>query len=299
MDQFQTIRVFVEVANEGSFTRAAERLDLSRSVITRHIAALETRLKTRLINRDTRKLSLTEAGEFYIERARRIVRQLTETEALVTSFANAPCGRLRVVAPVAFGQRNMGAVLHTYRQRYPDVLPELTLSDDDCDLIAQGYDVGILPASGIRGVTWVTRPLVSTSVVACASPGYIARHGLPREPRELVDHAYVHSGSRTEHVFHGPDGEIRIALQSALIANDIEVLRQAALAGMGIAFLPAVMVQRDLRQGALVALFTNYTLPSRDLRVAYASRSFLPAKIRTFVDHLVAHFLPPGGGADR
>ncbi|MFM0213089.1 LysR family transcriptional regulator [Paraburkholderia sediminicola] len=293
MDQLLTIRVFVEVAREGSFTRAADRLALSRSMITRHIAALESRLKTRLINRDTRKLSLTEAGESYFERTRNIVGQLSEAETFVTSFASVPSGRLRVVAPVVFGQRNLGPVLHAYRQQYPDVLLDLTLSDAGRDLIAQGYDVGILPDSEIRGVTWVTRPLVSTPVVACASPAYIAWHGLPRNPRDLVDHACVHSGGGAERVFHGPEGEVRVTLQSALLANDFEVLRQAALAGMGVGLLPAALVRQDLKQGALVALLTNYGLRPRELHIVYASKSFLPLKIRTFVDHLVAHFMLP------
>ncbi|WP_080439881.1 LysR family transcriptional regulator [Burkholderia ubonensis] len=294
MDYVESIRVFVRVANFRSFSKAAEQLDQSRAAITRQIQYLESHLGTRLLNRTTRSLSLTEAGRLYLQRVTRILVELDDTEQLVVEHSAAPAGVLRILAPVVFAQRNLAPVLQSYRAKYPHVLPEVMLTDSDIDLVAQGYDVGIVPTGSVRNVTSVTRPLIASSTTVCAAPDYLARHGVPENPADLTNHATLTTSSGHASggalKFAGPDGEVGVSLRPALVANDTEVLRQAALNGMGIGFLPSIIVRDDVRGGRLVCLLDDYQLPGRALQIVYASRQHLPAKIRTFIDHLVSWF---------
>jgi DNA-binding transcriptional LysR family regulator len=294
MDRVESMRAFMLIANFGSFTRAAEQLDQSRAVITRHIRNLESHLGTRLLNRSTRSLSLTDVGRLYLERVTHILDALDDIEQQVADQSAGPAGLLRILAPVVFAQRNLAPVLQSYRAKYPRVLPELMLTDSNFDLITQGYDIGIVPTESVRSLTSVARLLTGTSTKVCASPSYLARQGVPENPADLKNHDTVMTLS--DHAsggalrFTGPDGEVGVPLRPALVANDTEVLRQAVLNSMGIGFLPSTLVRDDVRNGHLVCLLDDYRLPGRELQIVYASRLHLPAKMRTFIDHLVSWF---------
>jgi DNA-binding transcriptional LysR family regulator len=294
MDRVESMRAFMLIANFGSFTRAAEQLDQSRAVITRHIRNLESHLGTRLLNRSTRSLSLTDVGRLYLERVTHILDALDDIEQQVADQSAGPAGLLRILAPVVFAQRNLAPVLQSYRAKYPRVLPELMLTDSNFDLITQGYDIGIVPTESVRSLTSVARLLTGTSTKVCASPSYLARQGVPENPADLKNHDTVMTLS--DHAsggalrFTGPDGEVGVPLRPALVANDTEVLRQAVLNSMGIGFLPSALVRDDVRNGHLVCLLDDYRLPGRELQIVYASRQHLPAKMRTFIDHLVSWF---------
>jgi DNA-binding transcriptional LysR family regulator len=294
MDRVESMRAFVLIANFGSFARAAEQLDQSPAVVTRHIQDLESHLGTRLLNRSTRSLSLTEEGRLYLESVTHILDALDDIEQKVSDQSAGPVGLLRILAPVVFAQRNLAPVLQSYREKYPRVLPELMLTDSNFDLIAQGYDIGIVPTESVRGVSSVARLLTGTSTKICAAPSYLARNGVPENPADLKNHATLMTLS--DHAsggvlrFTGPDGEVGVPLRPALVANDTEVLRQAVLNGMGIGFLPSTLVWDDVRNGHLVCLLDDYRLPGRELQIVYASRQHLPAKMRTFIDHLVSWF---------
>ncbi|SDQ61095.1 transcriptional regulator, LysR family [Paraburkholderia fungorum] len=294
MNQLQSMRVFVKVADLGSFVGASSALDLSTAVITRHVADLEARLGTRLLNRTTRRLSLTEAGRTYLERVRHILDDLEGVEQMVVARNHEPVGTLRIVAPVVFGLHTLAPVVQSYAARYPDVMPDVTLADRQVDLVEEGFDVGILATRHMRSGSIVTRRLTTGYMTVCATPAYLAQHGTPTRPEHLLNHPCLarpseHGGE--ERVFTGPDGgDIRVRPGNAIGANNTEMLRQFALLGMGVAILPSYLIGRDLASGRLVPLLTDYRLPQVEITIAYPSRLHLPAKVRTFIDHLVEHF---------
>ncbi|OAJ55211.1 LysR family transcriptional regulator [Paraburkholderia ginsengiterrae] len=293
MNQLQSMRVFVKVADLGSFVGAAGALDLSTAVVTRHVADLEARLSTRLLNRTTRRLSLTESGMTYLERVRHILDDLDGVEQMVVARNHEPVGTLRIVAPVVFGLHSLAPVVQSYAARYPNVVPDVTLADRQADLVDEGFDVGILVARPMRSASIVTRRLTTGYMTVCATPAYLAQHGTPRRPEDLLTHPCLSRPAEQggeERVFTGPDGEVRVRPTNAIVANNTEMLRQFALLGMGVAILPSYLIGRDLAAGRLVPLLGDYHLPPIEITIAYASRLHLPAKVRTFIDHLVAHF---------
>lgn len=293
MNQLQSMRVFVKVADLGSFVGAANALDLSSAVVTRHVADLEARLGTRLLNRTTRRLSLTESGATYLERVRHILDDLEGVEQMVVARNHEPVGTLRIVAPVVFGLHSLAPVVQSYAARYPDVVPDVTLADRQVDLVEEGFDVGILVARHMRSASIVTRRLMTGHLTVCATPAYLAQHGTPTRPEHLLRHPCLSRPSEQggeERVFSGPDGEVRVRPVNAVAANNTEMLRQFALLGMGVAILPSYLIGRDLASGRLVPLLGDYRLPQIEITIAYPSRLHLPAKVRTFIDHLVEHF---------
>jgi DNA-binding transcriptional LysR family regulator len=294
MDHLQSMRVFVKVADLGSFARAATSMDMSNAVVTRHVADLEGRLGTRLLNRTTRSLSLTESGQVYLERARQILDELEDVEQMVVARNHEPVGTLRIVAPVVFGLHNLAPVLHSYAQRYPQVVPNVTLVDREVDMVEEGFDVGVVIARNVRSASVVMRRLTTGCLTVCATPAYIAKHGAPKRPEELLDHHCLSLPSDywgDERVFTGPDGnEVHVRPTNVMVANNTEMLRQLALLGNGVAILPSYLIGRDMAQGRFVRLLPEYRLPRVDINIAYPSRHYLPAKVRTFIDHLVEHF---------
>jgi DNA-binding transcriptional LysR family regulator len=299
MNQLQSMRVFVKVADLGSFVGASGALDLSTAVVTRHVADLEARLGTRLLNRTTRRLSLTESGATYLERVRHILADLEGVEQMVVARNHEPVGTLRIVAPVVFGLHSLAPVVQSYAARYPDVVPDVTLADRHVDLVEEGFDVGILVARHMRSASIVTRRLTTGYMTVCATPDYLAQHGTPTRPEDLLGHSCLsrptEQGGGEERVFTGPQGEVRVRPSNAIAANNAEMLRQFALLGMGVAILPSYLIGRDLATGRLVRLLDEYSLPPIEITIAYPSRLHLPAKVRTFIDHLVEHFQPGSG----
>jgi DNA-binding transcriptional LysR family regulator len=294
MDHLQSMRVFVKVADLGSFAKAASMMDMSNAVVTRHVADLESRLGTRLLNRTTRSLSLTESGQVYLERARQILDELEDVEQMVVARNHEPVGTLRIVAPVVFGLHNLAPVLHSYAQRFPQVIPNVTLVDREVDMVEEGFDVGVVIARNVRSASVVMRRLTTGCITVCATPEYIAKHGVPQRPEDLLEHHCLSLPADywgDERVFTGPDGqEVRVRPTNVMIANNTEMLRQLALLGNGIALLPSYLIGRDMAEGRLLRLLPQYHLPRVDINIAYPSRHYLPAKVRTFIDHLVEHF---------
>ncbi|WP_345810732.1 LysR family transcriptional regulator [Paraburkholderia sp. PREW-6R] len=300
MNQLQSMRVFVKVADLGSFVGAAGALDLSTAVVTRHVADLEARLGVRLLNRTTRRLSLTESGSTYLERVRHILEDLEGVEQMVVARNHEPVGTLRIVAPVVFGLHSLAPVVQSYAARYPDVVPDVTLADRHVDLVEEGYDVGIFVARSTRSASIVTRRLTTGHSVVCATPAYLEQHGTPMRPEDLLDHPCLSRPAEQggeERVFTGPAGETRVRPANAIASNNAEMLRQFALLGMGVAILPSYLIGRDLAAGRLVSLLEDYRLPPIEVTIAYPSRLHLPAKVRTFIDHLVEHFQPASHSA--
>ncbi|MCP2091667.1 UNVERIFIED_ORG: DNA-binding transcriptional LysR family regulator [Paraburkholderia sediminicola] len=295
MNHLQSMRVFTKVAEVGSFVRTAHAMGISPPVVTRHVADLEEYLGTRLLTRTTRFQSLTESGRVYLERITAILSDLEELEQMVVARTHEPVGTLRIVAPVVFGLRTLGPLLQSYTERYPNVVPEITLLDRPLDLVEEGFDVGVLSARQMGISSLVIRHLTTVHMTACATPGYLQKHGAPTRPEQLQDHPSLSLPSEyggDEWVFTALDGksEVRMRPTKAIVANNTEMLRQFALLGMGFAILPSYLIGNDLARGRLVRLLRGYRLPQIEVQMAYPSRHHLPAKVRTFVDHLVEHF---------
>jgi DNA-binding transcriptional LysR family regulator len=299
MDHLQSMRVFVKVADLGSFAKAAIHLDVSNAVVTRHVADLESKLGTRLLNRTTRSLSLTESGQVYLEKVRSIIDELEDVEQMVVERTHEPVGTLRIVVPVVFGLHNLAPVLTDYVKKYPRVIPDISLVDRDVDLVEEGYDVGIVIARHVRSASIVSRRLTTGCLVVCATPEFLAEHGTPMRPEQLAEHPYLSLSADflgDERVFTGPDGEVRVRPHNVMIANNTEMLRQMTLHGLGISTLPSYLVGRDMARGKLVRLLPEFHMSPIEINIAYPSRRHLPAKVRTFIDHLVEHFTTAANG---
>ena len=290
MDLFTATRVFVQVVDSGSFARAAEVLDLSNAVVTRQVAALERHLGARLLNRTTRRMSLTDAGEEFHARCRSILEQFAEAEAVASRGARSPVGLLRLSAPLSYGISHLAPVLARFRQRYPQLRLDVDLSDRLVDLANEGIDVALRIATRLDpGI--VSRRIATLDAVVCASPDYLRRRGLPREPAELAGHdtlgfSYLWAGD--EWPFTAPDGRREhIRVHPEVHSSNGELLRELAIAGGGIILQPRFIVEEALQRGALVPILESYRSLELTLHAVYLSHRYLPSKVRVFIDFLV------------
>lgn len=292
MNLFQAIEAFVKVAELGSYTRAAETMEQSRTMVSKHVMDLEDHLGVRLLNRTTRRLSLTEAGTNYLERARTLLTLLEEAQQEAGSLGARPRGRLRVNVPVAFGTRHVAPALGTYMDAYPEVDVELTLNDRVVDLVEEGYDMAIR-IGRLADSSLVARRLAPCRVVVCAAPSYLERHGTPRHPEDLVGHnclCYSYDPGRDEWSFEGPEGAVSVRVHGRMSSNNGEALTAAAVAGVGIIVKPTFIVGPALRAGQLVELMPGYRIPDLGMHAVYPGNRYVPAKVRTFIDHLAGMF---------
>jgi len=296
MNQLQAMRVFVSVAEHGSFGRAAASLNLSNAVVTRYVALLEAHLHTRLINRNTRSISLTEAGSAYALACRQMLEDLERVETQIAHGVSVPSGTLRVVAHASFSLHDLTPLLKQYLVTFPQVRLALTLLHRPVDLIEEGFDVGIVAPRQVSGGTLIRRPLVTVTPVAVASPAYLDGHCVPAHPTELAGHTLLAPSADihgNEWHFASVEGvREMVRIEPAYAVNNSVMLRQAALAGMGITILPASQVAGDLAQGALVRVLADYEIRDADkeLSLVYPGRRHVPAKTRSFVDFTVDWF---------
>lgn len=297
MDRLQSMRVFVKVVEQASFVRAATLLDLSNAVVTRHIADLEAHLGTRLLNRTTRKLSLTETGMAYLERVRQILQDIDDADAIASSLAKNPTGTLRVYSHLGFGQSQLARLLPSYAQKFPDVTLEMTLSDRTVDLVEEGFDIGIFIGLQKFDASMISRQIGTTEVLLCASPDYIKRRGVLTVPEDVSNHECLNfSFEQLRHRWpiEGPDGTIvHIPVTSKLVSNSGELLRQCAMAGMGIVIRPSFSLSDDLICGRLVRLLPDHHLGQMSVTMVYPSRRLLSATVRSFVDFISAQYPHP------
>ena len=296
MNQIHAMRVFVRVAQTQSFRRAAEQLDVSNALVTRSIAMLEAHLNIRLINRTTRNLSLTQAGQRYLEGCRCVLEELDHLESTVAHTESEPSGTLRVVAAGVLSPATLTPLIDGYRRLYPRVSVRLTLAERPVDLVEDGFDVGIVGASPARNGEFVERALGTTTFVPCASPAWLAEHGEPNTPAQLAQYAAValppEERSATWQFAKPGEHAEPVTLQPGYAVNNMLMVRLAALAGMGVAILPAPLVAEDFAAGTLRRLLPDYEIDDPDARlsIVYPSRQYLPAKTRRFVDYTVEHF---------
>jgi DNA-binding transcriptional LysR family regulator len=279
--------VFAKVVQTGSFTRAGRELELPKSTVSRKVSELEARLGARLLQRTTRSLSLTDAGRAYYDHASRIVGELDAGTAAVQELEVAPRGRLRVTAPLNVGL--FGPVLSSFVKRYPAVEVEIVCSDRMVDLVEEKFDIAIR-ASRLRDSTLVARPLGLLRSFIVASPAYVAKNGEPRKPKDLTEHACLLFGAGADrgHFRLTRKGkEEAVAVSGRIVANDFDLLHDAAKDGLGIAMLPFPRVAADLEAGRLVRVLLEWSAPAFPIHAVYPSTRHLSPKVRAFVDHLV------------
>lgn len=299
MDRLRAFEVFVAVVGKGGFAKAADALNTSPANVTRYVAELEAYLGTRLLNRTSRRLSLTEAGQTLFDRGRLILDEVAELEALAGAAAVKPRGRLRINAPVSFGIRHLAPLWPRFMALYPDVSLDIALIDRVVDIVEEGYDLAIR-ISRAGSQSHVARRLAVSRNLICASPAYIARHGQPESPQDLAANhrciLYTHATTPDEWSLTDVGGrEQMLRLQEAMSCNNGDTARMAALDGIGIIRQPTFLISDDLRAGRLLPLLPGYRSPDIDIVALYPSRRHLSAKVRVMVDFLgeAFHGIPP------
>ncbi|MFT5535438.1 MAG: DNA-binding transcriptional LysR family regulator [Candidatus Paceibacteria bacterium] len=296
MDRLQSMRVFAKVVEQGSFAGAGMALDMSNAVVTRHVADLEKHLGVRLLNRTTRRLSLTETGVIYLERTKQILQDIDDADAMAASQSNKPAGTLRIYSHLGFGQLQLAQLLPRYALLFPDVTLDVTLSDHAVDLVEEGFDIGMFIELQKFDASMIARRIGLSDIILCASPDYIRQHGLPLVPEDISHHICLNFAyEQLRH--HWPiligEHSVNVPITSKLVSNDGNLLRQCALAGMGIVIRSSFTLGDDLSSGRLVRLLPQYHLGKVAVTMVYPSRRQLSAKVRSFIDFISATFPEP------
>ncbi len=296
MDAPGEMAVFVRVVDEGGFSNAARTLGLSPSAVSKLVSRLEDRLGARLLNRTTRRLSLTDEGEAYYHRSSHILDEIEEAEQAISRSHAAPRGRLRVTAAAAFATNQMAPVLPEFLDRYPEVHLELSVGDRVVDLVEEGFDVGVRTGA-LEDSSLISRLLAEDHRTICATPAYLKRHGAPRTPADLAGHNCItwtgSHGALNDWPFEGPDGPYTVRVRGNAAVNNGEALHEMALAGLGIAHMAEYRVAPDIRMGRLVPLLAHcHRFVRLPIHVVYPHRRHLSPKVRAFVDFLTEKFTP-------
>ncbi|WP_137894646.1 LysR family transcriptional regulator [Ramlibacter sp. 2FC] len=292
MDKFQEMRAFVAVVEAGSFVKAAESLQSSKSAVSRLVGDLEARLGVRLLHRTTRRLSLTKEGEVFHGRCVELLGSVEEAEAEITAQAGEVIGQLRVNVPVTFGQMYLAPLWPTFMDRHPKVTLDVTLSDRVVDLVDEGFDLAVriarLPSSSL-----VLRSLASTRLILCASQDYLRRHGTPTQPSDLTHHTvniYTLLSMGDQWQFEGPEGQASVKVVPRMRSNSGDTCVEASLRGQGIVLQPSFLVGAHLRSGALVEVLPEYRSIELGVYAVYPTRKHLTPKVRALIDFLVEAF---------
>jgi DNA-binding transcriptional LysR family regulator len=293
-DALQEMAIFAKVVAAGSLSAAARELGTSPALVSRRLAALESRLGVRLVNRTTRTLNLTVEGSRYYEACTRVLADIQEADAEVAAGRVEPRGALKVALPASFGHQHVAPLVPKFAERYPKVELALSLSDRSVNVMDEGFDVAVCIAD-LRDSSLAARRLAPNRRVVCASPAYLAAHGTPRTPEDLAKHnCLVVSDFTANWEYKTRDGRsTSVRVQGRYACDNWEVLRQWALAGLGIALKSTWDVYRQLEDGTLVAILPDYVFHS-DVAIyaVYPHRRFLPAKTRVFIDFLAESFGP-------
>ncbi|MEN3292264.1 MAG: hypothetical protein V7642_1517 [Burkholderiales bacterium] len=288
MDRLGALNAFCRVVEAGGFSAAAAELNISHTVMSKQVRQLEALLGAQLLNRTTRRLALTEAGQAYYERARRILEDLQEADLAVTQHHAAPKGTLRVNAPMAFGTLDVALWLPRFMARYPELKVDLVCNDRLVDLIEEGFDVALRLAHDLPDSSLMAKRLASSKMLLVASPAYLEQHGTPQIPQDLAKHnclTYTVVPRPNEWLFNMRDGSVEtVAVRGSLQSNTSLALREAALAGVGITATTSFIVHDDVARGALVPLLSDFMARARELYALYPHNRHLSPKVRAFID---------------
>lgn len=292
MDRFHSMNAFVEVVDRGGFTAAEEKLGLSRAQISKLVMQLEAHLGARLLNRTTRKISLTEMGRLYYERCKALLIEIDEIDNMASEQSHSPRGTLTIGAPSSFGTLHFKNVITEYMKQYPQVQISLHLTDRFVDVVEEGFDV-VIRIAELANTSLIARKLSTCKLVYCASPAYLEKHGEPGVPQDLsYHHCLLYSNADKPGVwtFHGPAGIEHVSVSGPLTADNGNILTAAALEGLGIVFMPTFIVSDDIRAGRLKQILVDYCPPELSINAVFPSRRYVSAKVRTFIDFSANYF---------
>lgn len=291
MTNLGDLEIFARVVSTGSMSAAGRALGFSAAVISKRIKRLEDRLGTRLLQRTTRQISLTEAGQGFYDRVLGILAGLEEAEAYASGRSSQVQGTLRISAPTSFGRMHIAPHLTGFMKDHPDLKLHIVLTDDFTDIVAEGFDLAIRIGE-LSDSSLVARKLAPVRRLLCAAPDYVARHGAPTEIGELAKHIFLPAHNNDNWKLEGPDGSLSYRPEGPLV-NSSEIIREAVIAGAGIALRSTWDIGRELREGRLVQVLPQWEGSHKlTLSAVYPSRQFLPAKVRQFIDYLAALYGP-------
>jgi DNA-binding transcriptional LysR family regulator len=292
MDKLNSMSIFVEVVKCQSFTAAAEKTGYSRAQVSKSVNQLEAYLGTRLLNRTTRRSSLTETGRIYYERCKAILNDIDEVEGIAGEQTSKPHGRLTISAPTSFGTLHLNKAIPEYKKQYPQVQISLSLADRFIDVVAEGFDLAIRIAE-LDDSSLIARKVAPCKRVFCASPDYLNKNGTPKVPQDLAIHQcliYSNELKPDTWFMHGPNGTESIKVNGPICADNGDILKAAAISGLGVTLLPTFIAGPDLAAGRLKQVLPDYRPPEISIYIVFPSRRYLSAKVRTFVDFLSGYF---------
>lgn len=292
MDRFNSMTIFVAVVKNEGFTPAAEKIGLSRAQVSKSVMQLEAHLGTRLLNRTTRRVSLTDTGRIYYERCKAILHDVEEIENIAGDQNSRPHGRLSLSAPTSFGILHLQDALPQYLKKYPEIQLSLSLADRFIDVVAEGFDL-VIRIAELEDSSLVARKIAPCNRVLCASPDYLKQQGKPKVPQDLANHhclIYSNELKPDTWVLHGPNGTESIKVNGPVCADNGDILKAAAVSGLGITLLPTFIVGPELLAGRLEQVLPDYHPPEISIYAVFPSRRYLSAKVRTFIDFLSAFY---------
>lgn len=293
MDRLTAMEVFVRIVETGSFSAVARDLGMTQPTVSKQLTALERKLKTRLLNRTTRQLSLTEAGSAYYESCKRIIDTVREAEANLGILQTQLNGLLRINTSIGLGQAYVGSIVLKFQRQHPGISIDLSYVDRFVDLVEEGMDLAIR-VGRLNDSNLAARRIGSTLRSVVATPAYLKKYGEPKVPQDLstghncLQYAYLSTGN--EWMFQGPEGPIRVKVSGNFRANNGDAVKQAVLSDLGIAITPDLFVLREIEEGRMKAILTEYATPPADINAVYPSARHVSAKVRAFTEFLRAEF---------
>ncbi|WP_417545990.1 LysR family transcriptional regulator [Marinobacter sp.] len=295
MDRIDAMRAFVTVVNEGAFTRAADRLDMSPQLVSKYVSQLEQHLGVRLLNRTTRQIHLTEAGTSYHQRAQQVLNDIDDMESQIGDLQTEARGLLRISAPVSFAIRHMAPLLSEFQKAHPGVGIDLQLNDRKVDVVEEGFDV-VLRIGHLKSSSLIAKRIAPIRMVVCASPAYLKQNGTPQHLEDLQGHRYL----RYSYIELDAGQPLHRWLQNngqndsnGMTSNNGDVLVKAAIAGAGIALQPTFISGPAIKEGKLQVILQEYEPETMGLYAVYAHRQLLASKVRSFVDFIDGYFGDP------
>ena len=297
MDRLSEMETYICVVDQGGFTDAAERLKISKSAVSKHVSSLETRLGVRLLNRTTRRVSPTEIGLAYYDRARKVISDAAEADDLVTAMQSTPRGLLQISAPLSFGIHHGAPAVARFMEDHPDVSVNLVLNDRRVDLVSEGFDLA-LRIGNLTDSSLMSRKIAETDQLMIASPAYLAKHGTPQKIDDLMDHQLLHYSISAQGNYWrvmSPTGEERqIRVGARLVANNGDVLLRSAIEGIGIAQLPSFFLSKALATGELTQVLSDHPTTKMGVHVVYPPGRYVQPKTRAFIDFMAQYFKTSG-----
>lgn len=294
MDRLTCMQTFIRVVESGSISAAAGELDQSSQLTGKQLRMLEQNLGIQLINRTTRSQSLTDSGRLFYERAKNILAEMEEAEAVIAETRAIPRGNLRISAPITFGSQLLASKLPEYLKQNPEVSLELCLSNRTVDLVEERFDA-VFRTGELADSQLLARTLAPYQMVICAAPAYLDEAGTPLAPQDLTRHQcliFTHPSMRTEWKFEGPGGQVSVPVTGRFKTNNSEALLAAALSGLGIIMQPHPLMSAEIAAGRLVRILPDYELPGRPVHVLYAQDRRMTPRLRSFIDFCITHFGP-------